>query len=72
MRPSLPLHEMTVEEKILTMESLWDSLSQIPNDLESPDWHGEILAERAAALERGEDGFEDWESAKADIRSQLS
>lgn len=72
MKPNLQLDQMSVEEKILTMELLWDSLRQVPNDLESPDWHGEILAERAAAVERGEDGFEDWESAKADIRSQLS
>jgi len=72
MKPNLQLDQMSVEEKIQTMELLWDSLSQAPADLETPDWHGEILAERAAAVERGEDGFEDWESAKADIRSQLS
>jgi hypothetical protein len=72
MKPNLQLDQMSVEEKIQTMEQLWDSLSQVPANLETPDWHGEILAERAAAVERGEDGFEDWESAKADIRSQLS
>ncbi len=72
MKPNLQLNQMSVEEKIQTMELLWESLSQAPDDLERPDWHGEILAERAAAVERGEDGFEDWESAKANIRSQLS
>ena len=71
MQLDLLLERMSVEEKILAMESLWDSLRQEPADIESPSWHGEILAQRAAAVKRGEDGFEDWESAKAEIRSQL-
>jgi hypothetical protein len=67
----LPLEKMSVEDKILTMEALWDSLCRDPAAIESPAWHGEILAERLAALERGEVEFEDLEIAKRKIREQI-
>jgi hypothetical protein len=71
MLPTLPLEQMSVEEKIQTMESLWDSLLHENLEMASPDWHGEVLAEREAAIERGEDQFEDWEAAKDKIRKQI-
>jgi len=37
--PVLPLNEMTAEEKLQTMESIWQSLSGNPETIESPEWH---------------------------------
>lgn len=71
MLPKLPLDQMTVEEKILTMESLWDSLCHEAGDPGVPDWHGDVLAEREAALARGEIEIEDWDLAKQRIRERL-
>jgi len=71
MIPTLPLDQMSVEEKIQTMESLWDSLLHENSEIASPDWHGEVLAEREVAIERGEARFEDWEAAKEKIRKQI-
>ena len=71
MIPTLPLDKMSVEEKIQTMESLWDSLLHENSEIASPDWHGEVLAEREVAIERGDVHFEDWESAKEKIRKQI-
>ena len=71
MIPTLPLNQMSVEEKIRTMENLWDSLLHEGSEIASPDWHGQVLAERETAIERGEAGFEDWETAKERIRKQL-
>ena len=67
----LPLNEMSVEQKLQTMESLWDDLCSRAEDLSSPPWHGEVLAEREAALANGEESFEDWEAAKRMIRKEL-
>ena len=39
--PILPLNEMSVEEKLQTMEALWQSLSADPAAIDSPAWHGE-------------------------------
>ncbi len=69
---SMQLDEMSIEEKIRTMESLWEDLRARAPDSASPAWHGDILAGRAAAVERGEDHFEDWGKARKKIKARLS
>jgi putative addiction module component (TIGR02574 family) len=70
--PVLPLDKMTAEEKVRTMESLWQSLSANPEAVESPAWHEEELRVRESKAESGQTKFIDWEKAKADIREQTS
>ena len=67
---SLPLEKMSVEEKLQAMESIWDDLCDQADSLASPDWHGEVLADREAVLQGG-DEFIDWETAKQNIKKQL-
>jgi putative addiction module component (TIGR02574 family) len=63
---------MTVEEKLQTVEALWQSLSADPAAIESPAWHEEELRERELKIESGETKFVDWEEAKADIHRRTS
>ena len=70
--PILPLNEMSVEEKINAMETIWENLSANPEAIESPAWHEEELRVREARIESGEAKFVDWEKAKAEIRRQTS
>jgi len=70
--PILPLNEMSVEEKLQTMEALWQSLSADPGAVESPAWHEKELRERERNIESGESKFVEWEKAKADIRRRTS
>jgi len=67
----LPLHEMTVQEKLAAMESLWEDLSRSPQAIESPEWHNNILDERRQRVADGTAQFEDWDDAKAKIRENL-
>ncbi|HEV7667724.1 MAG TPA: addiction module protein [Thermoanaerobaculia bacterium] len=69
---ALPLSEMSVEEKLQTMEALWEDLSRNAALLESPAWHDEVLRERDRQIEAGEASFMDWEQAKAHIRNRVS
>jgi putative addiction module component (TIGR02574 family) len=69
-KPDLPLDKMTVEEKLMTMEAIWDSLSREPEAVASPPWHGEVLAERLAALERGDMTLLELDEVKRRIREQ--
>ena len=71
MSMSIPLQDMTIEEKLQAMESLWDDLCARAEQMPSPPWHGEVLAEREAALERGEEQFEDWETAKRKLDKDI-
>lgn len=64
---TLPLKEMTMEDKISTMEVLWDDICRNSPDYASPDWHGDILKEREKNLQSGKDKFEDWEDVKREI-----
>jgi hypothetical protein len=43
---NLNLKEMTTEEKLQTMEILWDDICRIIPDFSSPSWHEDILKER--------------------------
>jgi hypothetical protein len=70
--PILPLNEMSTEEKLRTMETLWQSLSADPATVESPAWHEKELREREYKIESGESKFVDWKKAKADMRRRTS
>ena len=69
---NLPLKDMSLQEKLAVMESLWEDLARTPEVIESPAWHKDILDERRERLAEGQSRFLDWETAKADIRSKLS
>jgi len=72
MSVTLPLKEMTLQEKLAAMESLWEDLARTPEAVESPAWHKDILDERRQRLAEGKSRFIDWETAKAEIRKKLS
>lgn len=54
------------------METLWADLSRDEKNLESPDWHETILADREAAYRAGKISASDWEEAKKRIRKKVS
>lgn len=64
----VPLQNMSIEEKLQTMELLWDDLRANAGDALSPAWHGDELARREAALQRGDELAEDWATARQRIR----
>lgn len=72
MASTLPLQEMTVEEKLRAMELLWDDLCRQAGSVASPGWHEEVLTQREIAVQRGDDQFEDWETAKRNIKNKVS
>jgi hypothetical protein len=65
------IEKMSVEEKIQAMEFLWDDLCGRADDVVSPKWHGEVLAERETAIERGEDNYIDWKTVKQNIKKEI-
>jgi putative addiction module component (TIGR02574 family) len=62
---------MSTSEKLALMERLWDDLSRRPEDVPSPQWHGDVLAERIAAVRDGRTSFVDWDEAKRRLRERL-
>ena len=67
----IPLASMSVTEKLVLMENLWADLSRKPEDIPTPEWHGEVLAARIEAVRNGRTQFVDWEDAKRRLRGRL-
>jgi len=68
----LPLEKMSTEDKIRTMEIIWDDLCKKTENLSSPSWHKDILDEREKDIESGKEEFIDWNEAKKQIENEIS
>jgi hypothetical protein len=51
---------MSVTERLQAMDQFWDSLNRCGDEIPSPDWHQEVLAERKARAQLGEAKFLIW------------
>ncbi|MDP9079820.1 MAG: addiction module protein [Bacteroidota bacterium] len=58
--------ELSVAERILMIEKIWDSIDH--NNLEMPENHKEELDQRLDRYEKGETKFYSW----TDIKSELN
>jgi hypothetical protein len=65
----IDLKQLTTLEKLRLMEALWQELSD--GEIDSPKWHGKVLAERDRLIASGEDSFVDWEVANRQLREAL-
>ncbi|MFH0925663.1 MAG: addiction module protein [bacterium] len=57
--------KMSVIERLRTMETLWDSLIAEETEMESPEWHTNVLNERREMIKNGETEFISLEKLKA-------
>jgi putative addiction module component (TIGR02574 family) len=64
----LPLEQMTIEDKLRTLERIWDDLCRSAKDVPSPAWHLDVLRAREQRLEEGPSKSVGWEEAKRRIR----
>ena len=71
MAVDLPLAEMSVDDKLQAMELLWADLSQNPEQVVSPGWHGEVLGSRREQVHQGKASFQGWDAAIGALRAEL-
>jgi hypothetical protein len=72
MNVDLPLENMTIAEKLHTMELLWADLSANAREEVTPSWHWDVLANREQRLASGEEKVLDWDEAKQQLRKELN
>lgn len=65
------LDRLTTADKLRAMEHLWDELCRHPEEVPSPAWHGDVLAQREQAVNEGKTSFRDWDAEKTRIRNAL-
>lgn len=66
---SSELEKMSVTERLQVMDQLWDSLNRCGDEIPSPDWHKDILADRKARAQRGEAKFLTLDQLRSRLRS---
>lgn len=66
---TLPLSEMTVQEKLDAMEQLWDDLTAKGKSWEPPAWHGSIVKARMRGIEDGTEEILDLDDAWAELEN---
>ena len=59
----LPLHEMTIQEKLAAWKRCGKTCPRSPEAIESSEWHKDILDERRQRVADGTAQFEDWETS---------
>lgn len=62
------IERMSWEEKLRTLEELWDSITREGERYESPSWHEQALRETQQRYESGAEQLIDWVDAKRELR----
>lgn len=65
------IKKMSLEEKLQTMEFLWDELRENPDNVALPAWHQDILDQRENLTDEGSLHYTDWSQAKKDIEKRV-
>ena len=65
---TLEIKQMDIVQRIQLMETLWDSLLYDEADIESPEWHQDVLSERKKKIEEGKAEFISIRELKAGSR----
>jgi hypothetical protein len=54
---TIEIEGMSIAERIQAMEAIWASLLKSDSEMESPDWHQDVLAERRRQIDAGSAEF---------------
>lgn len=66
---SSQIEKMSVTERLQALDQLWDSLTRDSDEIPSPDWHKDVLADRKARAQRGEAKFLTLDQLRSRLRS---
>ena len=69
--PSPGFDELTVEEQIDYVQSLWDRIAAAPDQVPVPDRHREALEERLKDCHANPDAGESWDVVRDRLRDNL-
>jgi len=67
---SLPLDRMSMAEKLMALEAIWEDLTRSEADYQSPSWHEAELQATEERVKSGQEKFVNWEQAKRRLRNK--
>jgi hypothetical protein len=62
------IQQMSWEEKLRTLEEIWEAITREGDRYESPAWHQDVLNETKQRAEAGSEEPIDWAAAKRELR----
>ena len=62
---TIEIIRMSKVERLQTMEAIWDSLIHEDPEIESPEWHRDILAVRKKSVEEGKAEYRSIEELRS-------
>jgi putative addiction module component (TIGR02574 family) len=62
---TIEITQMSKVERLQAMQALWDSLIHENSEIESPEWHQDILAARKKNIEEGKAEFRSIEELRS-------
>jgi putative addiction module component (TIGR02574 family) len=69
--PPPGFNDLTVEEKLDYIQSLWDHIAIHPEDLPVPDWHQRVIQGRLEAHRTDPDAARPWEEVCDEVTEKL-
>jgi putative addiction module component (TIGR02574 family) len=63
--------ELSIEEQVEYAGALWDYVTSRPDEVPTPEWHREILAERMARYRSGVENGMTWEEFEKELDQEL-
>ena len=69
--PPAGFDELSVEEKLDYVESLWDRIAARPETVPVPDWHLEVIEQRTHGGPAGSRNGRSWDDFREELRTKL-
>ena len=76
MAANLPLpppgfDDLSLDDQIDYVQSLWDRIAAKPDEVPVPDWHREVIRQRMAEQQASPSEGRPWEEVRDETRDQL-
>lgn len=63
--------DLSAEEKLDYVQSLWDRIAARPEEIPVPDWHRRVLDDRLAAYRADPQEGKPWEEVREEVVRRL-
>jgi putative addiction module component (TIGR02574 family) len=69
--PPAGFDDLTVEEKLDYVESLWDRIAAKPEAIAVPEWHLEVIEQRTRDGQASAHHGRSWDDFREELRAKL-
>lgn len=70
--PPTGFDDLSLEDQIDYVQSLWDRIAAQPDQVPLPEWHRQVIRQRIAEHDANLSEGRPWEEVRSEIRNQLT